>query len=484
MRAIGSALPSAGSGTSRVEVSMTRLSSPSPATAASTCSMVWTWTPSCCRMVRRPALGSKWAFSGRTAIAGAPGRSVRTNRTPLSGGAGRNVTVPRSPVCRPTPLKVAGRASVRWWRLMRDAAPRPPGPARSTHLLAGALTLEQLDPLLEGLGALEQLRQALEEGLQPLEHRVRDRGVAGDRGPRRHRLADPALRPDRRPLAEPDVADDAGLSPQGDEVLELGAAGDAGQRHDDAVPADHDVVADLDQVVDLGAVADPGASGGGAVDRGVGADLDVVADHHVADLRHLVVAAGVEGVAEAVAADHHPAMEDAAPADHTLLAHRDMRIEVAVLADRHLGADVAPRHQHGALAQRRPGLDHAVGADRHRGAEPRVGRHQGGGMDAGRRAVELGTEDLHRALERQVRVVDLEHRDPALAGAARADHRRGAGLGEMGLVARIGEKRDLAGLGFPDAGDPADDGPPVSHHLAADFDGELVQRACDHRAPS
>src|SRR5258706_934423 len=286
-RAIGAALPSAGSGTSSVEVSMTRLSMPSPATAASTCSMVWIWTPSCCRMVRRPASGSKWAFSGRTSTDGDPGRSVRTKRTPESAGAGRKNSFPFSPVWSPTPVSEAGCLRVRCNRplMPRDASAPPHA---SAHLLPRALRLELLDALLERLGALEQLRQALEEGLEALELDVGHGRIAGPGRVGRDRFRHAALPAHGGVRAETDVAAHARLPAQGHEVLELGAAGDPHRGDGDAVPPDHDVVADLDQVVDLGALAHPRAAGGRAVDRGVGPDLDVVADHDSADLRHLV----------------------------------------------------------------------------------------------------------------------------------------------------------------------------------------------------
>jgi len=221
-----------------------------------------------------------------------------------------------------------------------------------------------------------------------------------------------------------------------------------------------------------------------AVDRRVGADLDVVADDDVADLGHLVVAPGVERVAEAVAADDDAAVEDAPPADRALLADRDLGIDEAVVADDRARADVAPRHEHGAVADDRVGLDDAVGADRDSGADVRRRREHGAGVDAGLRPVEVGPEHPHRALERQVGVVDLDERDPAPARLARADHRRGAGLGQVWLVAGVREEGDVSGLRLADPGHPPDHRRAVAHQCAAELGGEFRQCARDHGAPS
>src|SRR5882672_6381693 len=197
----------------------------------------------------------------------------------------------------------------------RHTPPPCPSRSRSTHLLLGVLRLELVDPLLEILGALEQLGQALDEGLKALEHRVGHRRVAGDDGVSGDRLGDAALPAHGGVRADAYVARDSGLASDRHEILEFGAAGDADLGHDDAVPADDHVVADLDQVVDLRPLAHARAAGGGTIDRGVGADLDVVPDHDIPDLGHLVVAPLIERVAETVAAHHDAAVENAAAAD-------------------------------------------------------------------------------------------------------------------------------------------------------------------------
>ena len=260
------------------------------------------------------------------------------------------------------------------------------------------------------------------------------------------------------------MADQPGLAPDRDVVLELRAARDPDLRHHDAVPADHHVVADLDQVVDLGAVADPRAVGGGAVHGGVGSDLDVVADDHVPDLRHLVVATVVEREAEPVAPDHDPRMEDATVPDLATVADRDVGIHQHLRAHRRVGAEIAAGHQHGALADPGPRLDHAMGPHRDALGQRHPGRHHRGRMDPGRGTVRLGPELAHL---------------PARAGVVHV-HRRGPGLDQVRLVAGVGEERDIAGQRLADARHAADHGVGVSDRLAAEKLRELPERSRHH----
>ena len=66
-----------------------------------------------------------------------------------------------------------------------------------------------------------------------------------------------------------------------------------------------DVVPDLHEIINFRAFADHRILERAAVDAAVGADLHVVLDDHPADLRHLEVAPGAHGEAEAVLADPH-----------------------------------------------------------------------------------------------------------------------------------------------------------------------------------
>src|SRR5947199_927785 len=69
---------------------------------------------------------------------------------------------------------------------------------------------------------------------------------------RRHVVVDDAGCGYVRPLPDPDVIVDAHARPEHDEIADRHAPRDAGLRHQDAVPADHDIVADLNQIVDFG----------------------------------------------------------------------------------------------------------------------------------------------------------------------------------------------------------------------------------------
>ena len=127
-----------------------------------------------------------------------------------------------------------------------------------------------------------------------------------------------------------------------------GAAGNAGAAGHGRVLADAHVVADLDQVVELDAVLDHGVLQRAAVDAGVGADLDVVADAHRAQLLDLFPGARAVGrEAEAVGADHHARMHDAALADHAVLAHAHARLQHRAGADARAALDHAQRRRCG-----------------------------------------------------------------------------------------------------------------------------------------
>jgi hypothetical protein len=99
------------------------------------------------------------------------------------------------------------------------------------------------------------------------------------------------------------------------------------------VLADAHVVADLNQVVELHAVLDDRVLQRTAVDASVGADLDVVADVHRPELLDLDPRAVVRCQTEAVGADHHAGMEQAALADMAILADGHTRLEHGVGTD-------------------------------------------------------------------------------------------------------------------------------------------------------
>src|SRR5881409_3765122 len=93
------------------------------------------------------------------------------------------------------------------------------------------------------------------------------------------------------------------LAGEGDEITQLGAAGDAGLGDDQTMLTQGNVVGDLDEVVDLCAPTDRGRPERAPIDGSVRADLDVVMNDDVPDLRDLAMGAGIEHVTESVRAD-------------------------------------------------------------------------------------------------------------------------------------------------------------------------------------
>jgi len=115
----GSADPSMMGG-SAASIAMVRSSMASPATAASTCSTVWSASAPSPSWVRRSAATATETCAG---IIGAPGRSVRRKRTPSPTEAGSKVRAQGRPRWSPVPATVTGRAMVR--RPISPPAPRP-----------------------------------------------------------------------------------------------------------------------------------------------------------------------------------------------------------------------------------------------------------------------------------------------------------------------------------------------------------------------
>src|SRR5437899_2509316 len=144
------------------------------------------------------------------------------------------------------------------------------------------------------------------------------------------------LRGDDSAVTDREMVGDAHLAGEHDTPADPARPGDPHLGDDDRVLADLDVVTDLHEVVDLGPAADDRLPQGGTVDGRVGADLDVVLDHHGADLRDLPVRFAVEGVAEAVGADHRARVDHDALAEPHPGADGHARVHDRRLAD--LGA--------------------------------------------------------------------------------------------------------------------------------------------------
>ena len=178
------------------------------------------------------------------------------------------------------------------------------------------------------------------------------------------------------------VIGDAHLPRHHRAIAHAGGAGDAHLGHQDHVLADVAVVPDLDQVVDLGAAPHHRVAEGGAVDGGIGPDLHVVLDAEPADLRDLAVHASVEGVAEAVGAEHRAGVDDHPVADLDPLAHDDPGMEPDVLSEHGPRTHERQRPHPAARADHRARVHHRERAHRGGPVDPRVLGHARRGVRA------------------------------------------------------------------------------------------------------
>src|SRR2546422_2248028 len=181
--------------------------------------------------------------------------------------------------------------------------------------------LEGCEPPLGRTQPADDLRQLALEDEDPLGLQQGTRRRAEQLLARRDVLREAGLRGDHGTVTNRDVVGDAHLPGQHDAAADPARPRDSHLGHDDRVLTDLDVVADLHQVVDLGPAADDRLPERGAVDRRVRPNFDVVLDQHRAHLRDLPVRFAVEGVAEAVGANHR------ARVNHDALAERDPRAQ-------------------------------------------------------------------------------------------------------------------------------------------------------------
>src|SRR5439155_890204 len=198
-------------------------------------------------------------------------------------------------------------------------------------------------------------------------------GAVADLHARRELPGEARLRGDDSAVTDREMVGDAHLAGEHDTPADPARPGDPHLGDDDRVLADLDVVTDLHEVVDLGPAADDRLPQGGTVDGRVGADLDVVLDHHGADLRDLPVRFAVEGVAEAVGADHRA------------------RVDHDALAEPHPGADGHARVHDRRLA------DLGARPDERQRTDPDVGPDDGARLDHGERPDRGGRRDARVA---------------------------------------------------------------------------------------
>jgi hypothetical protein len=145
---------------------------------------------------------------------------------------------------------------------------------------------------------------------------------------------DAATRTDEAAGADFQMPGDTGLGQEEGAGTDLGAAGDAGLGHQRRAGSELDVVGNDAEVVDLHAPANARTAEPRAVDGAVRPDLDVVLEHHVAQLGDLLQPAVlVELVAESVAANHHPGLEDHPVPEVTALPHDHAGVQDALCTD-------------------------------------------------------------------------------------------------------------------------------------------------------
>src|SRR6185437_6996909 len=241
--------------------------------------------------------------------------------------------------------------------------------------------------------------------------------------------------------ADLDVIGQTDLRPDHDEIAEFAAAGDAGLRNHDAVPADMGVVPDLDEVIELGAFADDGIAQRAAIDRRAGADLDAVLDDDAADLRDRDVTGRAAREAEAGLAD---LVADIGVGQCAVAA------DLAGPADRRAAADDRVGTDARAVADLGAGTDHDAGAEHDALADG------GGRIDRG--LLRPGDEARVRIEQPRRGGEGVLHRDAGKRDGSGAERQRlrrlfrheaesGAGLRETGAVGAAGEETQMVGAG-------------------------------------
>src|ERR1041385_1107004 len=141
-------------------------------------------------------------------------------------------------------------------------------------------------------------------------------------------LCDPALRSNRRLVANFKMAHNANLPPHHYTLTYSGTPGDASLRHDHRIFPNHDVVRDLHEIINLYALLNPRPAEPRAINRGIRADLDVVIDLNNPELLDFLLPAIDPLETKSVGADHRAAMNNHTCANFTSLANGHSRINV------------------------------------------------------------------------------------------------------------------------------------------------------------
>src|SRR5690242_2397165 len=127
--------------------------------------------------------------------------------------------------------------------------------------------------------------------------------IPGPRLSRGNVTEDARLRRKRHAITDRMMSTDPHLSRQNASIAHVYRPCDPHLRHDETSPPDAHVVRDVDEVVDLRSRTDHRVVDAAAIDRRVGADLHVVTNDAMSYVRHLLMCAIAEYVAEAVASE-------------------------------------------------------------------------------------------------------------------------------------------------------------------------------------
>lgn len=327
--------------------------------------------------------------------------------------------------------------------------------------------------------AFLELGQAVEgcDGFEPLA--IVNCGIAGIHGVRRDVVGDAAFGRDDAAVANREMAGSAHLPGENAAVADLCRTSEADLAAEHSVDADARCVADDDQVVKLGAATYASFADGGAVHAGVGLDFDFVFQNCRAGLLHFVPrAVALFSEAETVAADDDAILEDDAIADLAEFADNGVGVGEEIITDAGtlINRDVAVENS--VAANVGVFFDDAVGADMGASADFRRFGDERCRMKAGFVARGL-IEEFDGVREGEIGVGGAQSGELGHAGVAldmyAVLNQDGGGAGglEKREVAAISEKRDLAGLGVLDAGDPMDGGFARAVEAAAEFLGDI-----------
>src|SRR6476661_8179251 len=110
---------------------------------------------------------------------------------------------------------------------------------------------------------------------------------------------------------------------------------------------DAGAVSDLHQIVDLGAAPDAGLLHAGPVHAGVGLDFDIVLNDYRLGLQDLVPVAGVIlGEAETIGPDYSAVLQQHAVAEAAAFSHNGMGMGKKIVTDSGAAIDDYVRQQH------------------------------------------------------------------------------------------------------------------------------------------